>query len=89
MTGGGAEGGSGEGLQAANCSGYDAMDEGALQMRTSLNYVDESAVAGQNCANCRFYNASAEMAPCGGCQLFAGPVTPDGHCTSWAEAVAS
>ena len=41
----------------------------------------------QLCSNCRFYNVPAGGSPCGGCQLFQGPVAPEGYCTSWAAAV--
>jgi hypothetical protein len=37
----------------------------------------------KNCANCRFYNAPAQEGECGGCQLFAGKVHPNGYCQSW------
>ena len=55
-------------------------------MRQSLNYVDASVIPDQHCANCRFYNQPGDAAPCGGCQIFAGPVSPTGYCTSWARA---
>ena len=90
--GGGNEGGGGsvagvDVVEASSCLGYATLSASDQQMRTSLNYEDESAVAGQYCANCRFYNAPDDMAPCGGCQIFSGPVSPAGHCTSWAAVV--
>ena len=72
------------GVQASECEGYDALTEQDLQMRETLGYVDESPNPEQLCSNCRFYTQPAEGDVCGGCQLFAGPVAPDGYCNSWA-----
>ena len=81
-------GGGGGGATAASCEGYAALDGAALQQRQSLGYMDASPNAAQRCDNCRFYNAPAEGAACGGCQLFPGPVVPGGWCRSWvAQAV--
>jgi hypothetical protein len=92
--GGGDEGGGGsvagvDVVNASSCLGYATLSGSDQQMRTSLNYEDESTVDGQYCANCRFYTAPGDMAPCGGCQIFSGPVSPAGHCTSWAATVAA
>ena len=75
--------GGGGDVTAASCEGYAALDAAALQQRASLEYVDKSATPGQLCSNCRFYNAPAAGADCGGCQLFQGPVAPGGWCKSW------
>lgn len=69
---------------AADCEGYDALTEQDLQMRETLQYADESPNPEQLCNNCRFYNQPAEGEVCGGCQLFKGPVAPEGYCSSWA-----
>ena len=74
---------SSQGVDASSCEGYDALDASALQTRQALGYVDATPREGQNCANCRFYTQPAGASPCGGCQLFAGPVSPDGWCQSW------
>ena len=71
-------------VTAASCEGYDALTEQDLQTRAALNYGDDTPVAGQRCDNCRFYTRPSGGSPCGGCQLFAGPVAPSGYCTSWA-----
>ena len=78
----------GGGVTAASCEGYSALDAAALQQRQSLEYVDNSQVPGQRCDNCRFFNAPEGGSPCGGCQLFAGPVAPAGWCRSWVAAAA-
>lgn len=70
-------------VTAASCEGYDQLTPEQLQARQNLNYVDVSVTPGQRCDNCRFYNAPEGGSPCGGCQLFAGPVAPAGWCSSW------
>ena len=70
-------------VTAASCEGYAALTPQQLQARQNLNYIDSSATPGQLCSNCRFYNAPEGGSPCGGCQLFAGPVAPGGWCSSW------
>lgn len=70
-------------VEASGCNGYSTLSEPELQQRASLNYVDVTPVAGERCDNCRFYNAPTGGSPCGGCQLFAGPVAPAGYCTGW------
>ncbi len=75
--------GGGGNVQASSCEGYTALDGAALQQRASLNYVDNSVTPGQLCSNCRFYNLPEADSPCGGCQLFPGPVAPGGWCKSW------
>lgn len=69
---------------ASACAGYDALSPADLQQRAALQYVDKSPAPDKLCLNCRFYTAPAGGSPCGGCQLFAGPVLPAGYCTSWA-----
>lgn len=78
----------GDGVVAAQCEGYDALTEQDLQTRQALSYVDASPNPQQLCSNCRFYNRPEGGSPCGGCQLFAGPVAPEGYCTSWAAMMA-
>lgn len=70
-------------IQASECAGYDALTERELQTRQALGYVDNSPYPEQLCSNCQFYNQPEGDSPCGGCQLFAGPVAPGGYCNSW------
>ena len=76
--------GGGAPTTAAACEGYDALSEADLATRAALNYVDKSPKPAEICASCRLYNAPAAESACGGCQLFAGPVTAAGYCTGWA-----
>ena len=77
--------GGGGDVTAASCPGYSALTPEQQAARTALEYVDVTPVPGQRCDNCRFYNVpTGATSPCGGCQLFRGPVAPAGHCRSWA-----
>ena len=76
------------GVVAAECEGYDLLTPEERQPRQALGYVDVSPNPTQLCSNCRFYNQPVGNAPCGGCQLFKGPVAPGGYCNSWAIQVA-
>jgi hypothetical protein len=73
-----------EGVVAAECPGYADLSEEQISVRRTLNYVDQSPQAGQYCYNCRFVIENGEYGNCQGCQLFAGPVAPQGWCSSWA-----
>ena len=79
-------GGGGGGVAAAECEGYDALSAADLQQRAALAYVDNSGVIGKKCNNCSFYVVPEGGSACGGCQLFAGPVAPEGYCTGWVAA---
>jgi hypothetical protein len=60
--------------------------EANKMMVTSLQYVEESAKEGQNCANCQLYTAGEGGR--GKCQLFQqGTVAEKGWCMSWAQKV--
>lgn len=72
-------------VEASSCEGYGTIDAAGLQTRQSLKYVDASPKEGQHCQNCRFYNQPQNASPCGGCQLFPGPVSPGGWCQSWTQ----
>lgn len=71
-------------VTAASCEGYSTLSAQDLQTRAALNYVDSSPNPTQLCTNCRLYSRPEGASPCGGCQLFAGPVAPSGWCSSWA-----
>jgi hypothetical protein len=65
------------------CGDTTGLSDTDLQMRTNLKYVVKSTEEGKNCLNCKFYLADQHGDQCGGCQLFKGPVHPDGNCSSW------
>jgi hypothetical protein len=63
------------------CTDTTGIPEDQVALRTAQNYIDKSTTPGRNCTNCQFFNAAAEG--CGGCQLFAGTVHPEGYCNGW------
>lgn len=76
----------GDPVVSATCPGYAALTPEQLQTRATLAYVDVTPELGKLCSNCKFYNLpTGQTSPCGGCQLFQGPVAPGGYCTSWAS----
>ena len=66
------------------CTDTSGLSMEQLNNRKSFVYVDVSNKAGEECSNCQFYTLPKAGAFCGGCSLFAGPVSPKGHCNSWA-----
>jgi len=76
--GGGGSGGGGGGEGCAT-----PVDAQSTQMRSTLQYVEQSQVEGKNCENCAQYVAD-QYGECGGCNVITGPVRPQGYCLSWA-----
>lgn len=75
----------GSGVVAAECEGYAELTEEERELRETLQYVDD-APANDECRGCRYYLQPEGSSPCGGCEIFAGPVAPGGHCTSYTSA---
>jgi hypothetical protein len=67
---------------AAECPGYNDLSDGDLAVRRTLNYVDQTPNPGEYCHNCQF-KTDEQFGDCIGCQLFPGPVAPEGWCSSW------
>lgn len=84
----------GETADADSCDDLSELSdderEQREQMVETLSYVDETPNEDQYCANCALYiepeDEETTGDQCGGCDLFPGPVHPDGYCTSWAPA---
>ncbi|MCS6799678.1 MAG: high-potential iron-sulfur protein [Myxococcota bacterium] len=68
---------------ALACTDTTGLTDQEKAIRAQLEYVDRSTVAGQNCANCRFWVPAPREGACGGCTLIRGPIHPEGHCKSW------
>jgi len=67
-----------------SCQDVSALGEGDLELRTTLEYRDDSPHDEQkNCSSCAFYKAGKKNA-CGLCTLVRGPIHPAGYCNSWA-----
>lgn len=81
----GAETGAGGGdMAAAQCDDVTGLTEQEISMRETLQYVSNSPYEDKLCSNCQLYIEAEAGAQCGGCQIIAGPIAPEGYCTSWA-----
>jgi hypothetical protein len=68
-------------LRAATCAA-PAGDEAGL--RAELHYAATTSDPAKPCSACSFFSQSHDS--CGTCQILSGPVSPNGHCDSWAHA---
>lgn len=66
----------------AECT--DGIDEASKTMRNTLKYVAKSPEEGKMCSNCAQWKPPEGDTKCGGCNLFAGQVNPNGYCISYA-----
>ncbi len=66
------------------CNDTSGLTAAEIQMREGLGYVDTSPMPEKVCTNCAFWEPAPPNELCGGCQLMAGPIHPDGYCNSWA-----
>jgi hypothetical protein len=65
------------------CTDTSSLPAAELQKRTTFKYVEKTADPNKVCSNCALYKPATDGG-CGGCTLFAGPVTANGYCTAWA-----
>ena len=63
------------------CADPKAMDSGQRSIREALNYVEMAKDPTMTCADCGFFQATADG--CGTCMIFTGPANAQGHCESW------
>ncbi len=82
--GGGGQQGGGEMAGEFTCTDTAGLTEQEVQMRQTLQYVDQSPFPDKLCNNCALWQDPAEGQQCGGCTVVKGPIHPKGHCTSWA-----
>lgn len=68
---------------AADCNDLSGLAEADVKQRESVEYVTASTDPEKRCNNCRFMKPNSEPNGCSGCQLFKGPVNPEGNCKSW------
>jgi hypothetical protein len=66
------------------CKDMTGVSEAELGKRTTFKYVDMSADPKKVCTGCALFKPAAAGATCGGCTLFAGPVSDKGFCNAWA-----
>jgi hypothetical protein len=75
-------GGDGGGGVTCDTSGLTPEEK---QKRQRFSYVAQSNKPNQYCNNCQFWKPDQVEGKCGGCQLFPGPVNPQGWCNSWVQ----
>lgn len=68
---------------SADCNDLSGLTEAEIKQREAVAYVTVSTEADKNCANCRFMQEGNQPNGCSGCQLFKGPIAPEGNCKSW------
>jgi len=69
------------------CDDLTGVDPIDVEKRKSLGYTSLSPIPDKQCDNCKLWVPVKEGKECGGCLLFAGPISPEGHCTYWAPQV--
>ena len=80
----GAAGCANESAETATCKGTASLSDVDRQTRASFGYVEVSAVADRNCANCSVYVVPSGGGSCGGCQIIKGQIAAAGYCNAWA-----
>jgi len=73
--------------KANPCDDLTGVDPTDVEKRKSLGYLNLSPTPDKQCDECKLWVPAAEGKECGGCLLFAGPVSPEGNCTYWAPKV--
>ncbi len=71
------------------CDDVSGLSDQEIQTREqqieALDYVEATPNPEERCDNCMFWEEPEAGAECGGCDLFPGPVHPEGWCNSWVE----
>ncbi|MEZ4647687.1 MAG: high-potential iron-sulfur protein [Candidatus Eisenbacteria bacterium] len=65
------------------CGDLSALSDDELSDRRTVEYVPVTPDAEKRCDNCQLWIAPENGAPCGGCDILAGPIHPRGYCTAW------
>ncbi len=68
---------------AASCDDVSGLSDADVNLRTTLQYVDESPDTEKTCKNCALFVIPEGESPCGTCTLLKGPIAAGGYCTSW------
>jgi hypothetical protein len=74
------------GAEPRPCDDVTGLTPQQIELRETFGYVEVSPEPELECHHCEFYKAPAAGEYCGGCTLFPGPVSPEGHCDSFSEA---
>lgn len=73
--------------EASPCEDLAGVPTSDVTKRKSLGYTSLSPIPDNHCSNCQLFIPPKAGGACGGCLLFAGPVSPEGYCTYWAPVV--
>jgi hypothetical protein len=73
--------------QANPCEDLTGIPVVDVEKRKSLGYTSLSPIPDKQCSNCQLFIPPKVGLACGGCLLFAGPISPEGYCTYWAPVV--
>lgn len=68
------------------CDDLTGLTPAQIQVREAFEYVELAEDPALACEACEFWKEPAAGRYCGGCTLFAGPVSPQGSCNSFSEA---
>ena len=68
------------------CDDLAGLTPEQIQLRETFGYVETAPDPELECHHCEFYKQPAPGEYCGGCTLFAGPVSPEGFCDSFSAA---
>lgn len=74
-------------VKAIPCEDLTGVPAVEAEKRKALGYTRLSPMPDRHCNNCQLFVPPKEGTECGGCLLFAGPVSPEGYCTYWAPVV--
>ena len=78
-------GGQGGAAGAGSCQDKIEVDESAATLRRTLQYKEKADTPAKKCSLCAQFEVQRYAGTgCGGCKLFAGAVSPEGGCFSFA-----
>ena len=66
-----------------DCNDLSSISDADKKQREAVQYVAKSLDPEKKCSNCKFQKVASEPNGCDGCQLFKGPVNPEGNCKTW------
>jgi hypothetical protein len=69
------------------CDDLTGVSTVDVEKRKALGYVNLAPSPDKQCDACKLWIPVPEGKECGGCLLFAGPVSSEGNCTYWAPQV--
>jgi hypothetical protein len=65
------------------CGDVSALTDEERTDREDVAYVSQTPDPEKRCDNCELWKPPEGGSPCGGCEILAGPVHPQGYCDVW------